>query len=99
MEIETRMVPNDLARRDTSEDVHIDLLWSWSDFDLTLTWGQILKLTFQFKKVHVSNRLEKANTMVSLLFSYLSYQKVIMKDYLRENGNLCDDFWKQSYWP
>ena len=38
---DAQIVPNDLPRRAASEDVqlHTDLLWSWSDLDLT--WGQI----------------------------------------------------------
>ena len=35
------MVPNDLARRAASEDVHIDLLGSWPDLGLTLTWPEV----------------------------------------------------------
>ena len=42
----------------------------WSD----LTWCQIFKLTFQGQKARASNRLDKANTMAPLSFSYLSYQ-------------------------
>ena len=37
---------------------------------VTLTWGQILTLTFQGHAIHVSMRLDKANTMVSKLLLY-----------------------------
>ena len=47
------------------------MMWPWS----YLTWSQIFKLTFQGQKVHVSNRLDEANTMVSFLFSFLPYRK------------------------
>ena len=47
------------------------MIWPWPD----LTWGQIFNLTFQSQKVHISNRLDGANRMVSFLFSYLPYQK------------------------
>ena len=37
---------------------------------VTLTWGQILTLTFQGHAIHVSMRLDEANTMVSKLLLY-----------------------------
>ena len=37
---------------------------------VTLTWGQILTLTFQGHSIHVSMRLDEANTMVSKLLLY-----------------------------
>ena len=37
---------------------------------VTLTWGQILTLTFQGHAIHVSMRLDKANTMVAKLLLY-----------------------------
>ena len=37
---------------------------------VTLTWGQILTLTFQGHAIHVSMRIDKANTMVSKLLLY-----------------------------
>ena len=37
---------------------------------VTLTWGQILTLTFQGHAIHVSMRLDEANTMVSQLLLY-----------------------------
>ena len=49
------MVPNDLTHWAATENVHVDLLGSWSHLDLTwpdLTQGQILKWTFQGQKVH-----------------------------------------------
>ena len=68
MEIETRKwFPNNLGRQTASEDMHIDLLDPWAD----LAWGHIMKLTFQGQKVHASNRLDEAITMVSFSFSYL----------------------------
>ena len=42
-----------------------------------LDWSQLLKLTFQGQKVHFLNRLGKTNTMVSFLFSYVFYKKLI----------------------
>ena len=51
----------------------LSLTWPWPD----LAWGQILKLTFQGKKANVSNRLDESNTMLSFLFSCLSYKKAI----------------------
>ena len=50
---------------------------TYSGHDLTLTWP-VVKFSnwpFKFKKVHVSNRLDKAKTMVSFLFSHLPCQK------------------------
>ena len=97
---DTQMVSNDLVRRAASDDMHIDLL-GWICRKgvfllgmMSLTWhlptrGRVLKLTFQGKKVHFPNRLDKANTMVSFLFSYLSYQKVINEDQLREKPEFC----------
>ena len=44
-----------------------------------------MKLTLQGQKVHDSNRLDEANAMVPLSFSYLSYQKKLsMKNHLRK---------------
>ena len=37
---------------------------------VTLTWGQILTLTFQGHAIHVSMRLDEANTMVSKSLLY-----------------------------
>ena len=37
---------------------------------VTLTWGQILILTFQSHAIHVSMRLDEENTMVSKLLLY-----------------------------
>ena len=37
---------------------------------VTLTWGQILTLTFQGHAIHVSMRLDEANTMVAKLLLY-----------------------------
>ena len=37
---------------------------------VTLTWGQILSLTFQGHAIHVSMRLDEANMMVSKLLLY-----------------------------
>ena len=37
---------------------------------MTLTWGQILSLTFQGHAIHVSMRLDEANMMVSKLLLY-----------------------------
>ena len=37
---------------------------------VTLTWGQIFTLTFQGHAIHVSMRLDEANTMVSKLMLY-----------------------------
>ena len=70
---DVQMVPNELVHRTTSEDVHNDLLGSWSDLDLT--WSQIFKLTLQGQKVHVSNQPDEANTMASFLFYYRPCQK------------------------
>ena len=61
----------------------------WPD----LTWNQIFKLTFQCQKLHISNRLDVANTMVSFLFLYLPYRKS-----LNENPSP----WKRYFfiwWP
>ena len=48
---------------------------------VTLTWGQILTLTFQGHAIHVSMRLDEANTMVSKLllypFKHRSYWKTV----------------------
>ena len=44
-----------------------------------LSWGQILKLSFLDQKVHVSDWLDEASMIMSLSFSYLSYQKVFNK--------------------
>ena len=41
---DAQMTPNDLARQAALEDMHIDILGSWPDLDLT--WGQLLKLIF-----------------------------------------------------
>ena len=69
-------MPNDLARQDAWKDMHFDLLGSWSECDLIRPdRSQNLKLIFQGQKVRASNQFDKANTMVSLSFSYLSYQK------------------------
>ena len=94
---DAQMVPNDLARWATSEDVHIDLLGSWSD----LTWGQIFKLAFQGPKVHVSNWLDEANTTLSFSFSYLPYQKSYQWKSIsvKQDNFLFDDLWNQNYWP
>ena len=77
----------------------IDLRRSWPDLDLT--WGQIFKLTFQGQKVHVANRLDEPNRMVSFLFSYLSYQKSYQwKTISVKNDNfLFDDLCIQICWP
>ena len=50
------------------------MIWPWPD----LTCGQILKLTFQDQKVHISNRLDEKNTMVSFLFSDLPCKKKLL---------------------
>ena len=72
---DAQRMPYDLACRAASEDVHVDLLGSW--FDLDLTWGQIFRFTFQVQKVHVSNRLDEANTTVSFLFHISHIKKGI----------------------
>ena len=94
---DAQMVPNALTRQAASEDMHIALLGSWPDFDMT--WGQILKLTFQFQKVYIPNRLDKANTMVS--FSYLSYQRNYqwITISLKNDNFSLDDLWSQNCWP
>ena len=46
---DAQMVPNDSARRAASEDMHIDLLESWSDVDLTLTWLEVKFPNLPFK--------------------------------------------------
>ena len=68
---DAQMVPNDLPCRAASKDVHIDLLG--------LTWPEVKfsNWLFKLKKVHVSNQLDEANTMVSFLLGYLPYQKFI----------------------
>ena len=76
----TQMVPNDLARQGDSEDMHIDLLGSWPDLDMTWTkvrfrnW-QILLLTFQGQNAYDPNRLDEINTMVSFYF-HVSHSKI-----------------------
>ena len=52
-----------------------DLTLTWPD----LTWGNILKLTFQGRKVHDPSRLEEANTMVSVSFSCTLSKELPMK--------------------
>ena len=68
--IDELMVSNDLTTRVESKDVHHDLIRSC--WDLTLTSGQLLKLIFQCHKVHASNRLDEANTVVPTSLRYLS---------------------------
>ena len=41
------MVPNDSARQFGSEDMHIDLLWSWPELDLT--WPEVKFWNWPFK--------------------------------------------------
>ena len=69
---DAQTVPNDLARQVTSKGMHFDLLGSCPDLDLT--WGQILKLTFQGLKVYDPNQLDESNTMASFSSSCISYQ-------------------------
>ena len=68
--IDELMVSNDLTTRVESKDVHHDLIRSC--WDLTMTSGQLLKLIFQCHKVHASNRLDEANTVVPTSLRYLS---------------------------
>ena len=42
-------------------------------FILTLTWGQILKLTLLCQSWHIYMRFNERNTMVSNVLLYLSY--------------------------
>ena len=67
-----------------------DMIWSdlWSNFEIDLSrW----KITF----------FEPTNTMVSLSFSYLSYQKRYQwKTISVKNDNFSfDDLWSQYCWP
>ena len=85
------MVPNDMARRAASEDVqlHVALLGSWSDLDLTLTWPDprsSFEIDLSKSKVHVSNRLERGahDGAIFILVSLISKKKILMNNYLRE---------------
>ena len=51
------------------------MIWPWPD----LTGGQIFKFTFQCQKVHVSNRLDEAKTMVSF-YSRISHIKKVINE-------------------
>ena len=74
---------------------------------VTLTWGQILTLTFQGHAIHVSMRLEEANTMVSKLllyhFKHRSYHWKLFRskmpfltfrDLWRLNGWILGEIWR-----
>ena len=90
------MVPNDLARRVASEDVHIDILGSWSELDLTSNFETEL---FQDQEVRISNRLNEANTLVPfLIFVSPTSKTLLTKNHLSEKQQFSfDDLWSQNY--
>ena len=93
---DVQMVPNELARQAASENMHINLLRSWPDLDLT--WGQILKLTFQYQKVNVSNWLHELKMIVSFLSLCHSYEKSYQWKTIsvKSDSFSFDDFWSQN---
>ena len=68
-----QMVPNDLARRAASDDVHTDLLLG---HDLTLTWPEV-KLTFNIKKYMFRIGLTRRTRWCHFYFRISHIKKVI----------------------
>ena len=95
--MDAQMVPNDLSRQADLWDMHIDLLGSWPD--LALTWGQILKWTFQDKKCMWRTGLTR-RTGWCLFHLYISHIKMLsIKNDLGENDNFSfDDLRSQNCW-
>ena len=67
---DAQMVPNDLARQAASEDMHIDLLRSWYDLDLTWTEFKFCNWSFKAKKYIFRTSSTRQNDG-AILFSFL----------------------------
>ena len=99
-----QMVPNDLARQPSSNDMHIDLVRSCIGTNYTNFGPTRRDLRSHFEiyrsrsKVYVTNWLDKPNTMVSFLFLFLSYHKRYqLKTISVKNDNFSfDDLWRQN---
>ena len=63
---DVRVVSLYFSHQDASIHMQYDLLGSPRD----LTWGQVVTLTFQGHVIHVSMRIDEANTMVSKSLLY-----------------------------
>ena len=82
---DAQILPNDVSCQAASEVMHIDLLGSGSDLDMT--WGQILKSTFQGQNVDIPNRIDEVYTVhdgVIYIFKSLISKKLQMKTHLHE---------------
>ena len=74
------------------------LVMTWTSPDLN--WGQILKFTFQWQKVHFLSRSTRQIWWYHFYFCVSHIKKVINKYHLCENDNFWfDDLWGQNHWP
>ena len=68
---------------------------------VTLTWGQILTLTFRGQKIYLSTRLGERNTMAPSPILYLSlFKHYSRKTFSQKMAILTDfDLWRLNRWP
>ena len=100
---DAQMVPNDSARRAASEDMHIDLLESWSDVDLTLTWLEVKfsNLPFKVNDYMLRSGLARRLRWHHFHFRFTYIKKVInekpspktKKEKTKWNNFSFDDLW------
>ena len=86
-------MPSDLVRSATPEDTHNDLLLSRSDLDLT--WPEVKFRNWPFKvKTYIFRNGSTRRTRWCHFNRHISHiKKLLMKNHLRENHNLC------IWWP
>ena len=74
---DAQMVPSYLARRAASEVVHIDLLGSWSDLDLTWPEVKFSNWPFKVKKYMFRTGLTRRTRWCHFYFRFSHIEKVI----------------------
>ena len=78
-----QMVPNDLARWTSSDDVHIDLLGSWSDLDLT--WPEVKFWNWPFLVKKYTGRTGSTRpTWWCHFYFCITHIKRLIQNHLRE---------------
>ena len=90
---EVQMVPNDLTRRAASENVHIDLFGSWSDFEPTCPKVKFWNWPFNVKKYMCRTGSTRRTRWCHFHFRISHIKKLFMKNHLRENDNFF------VWWP